>query len=57
MAGDIFIMATAILIGLDIYINSAQCDQSQPFNIIKRYWQEPDIPHRNDHPFLLIGHS
>ena len=56
MAGGIFIMATAILIGLDIYINSVQCNQSQPVNIIKRYWQEPDIPNRNDHPFLLIGH-
>ena len=56
MAGDIFIMATAVLTGLDFHINSAQCNQSQPVNIIKRYWQEADIPDRNDHPFLLIGH-
>ena len=56
MAGDIFIMSTAVLVGLDIHINSAECNQSQPVNIIKRYWQEADIPDRNDHPFLLIGH-
>ena len=56
MTGGICIMASAILIGLDIYIDSVQCNQSQPVNIIKRYWQEPDIPNRNDHPFLLIGH-
>ena len=43
-------------LGLDIHMNSVQCNQSQPVNIIKRYWQEPDIPDRNDHPFLLIGH-
>ena len=57
MADDIFIMATAVLIGLDIHINSAHCNPTNPATVIKRYWQEPDEPEEDDLPFLIIGHS
>ena len=58
MAGEIFITATTVHLGLDIHINSAQCNQtmqSQPVKIIKRisgnlstYFEVSDVS------FLLI---
>ena len=58
-AEDIFCVATANFIGLDIHISSGTCNRQKPVNILHSYWQEPNndlnMHHRNQ-PYLLIGH-
>ena len=57
-----FCVATANYIGLDIHINSATCTRNKPVNILRSYWQEPDVQRvitnfqHADMPYLLIGH-
>ena len=59
-ADEIFIMATAVFIGIDIHVNSQRCNCIHPVNIISKFalWGE-DIEDNytiSDRPYLLIGH-
>ena len=62
-ADELFIMATAVLIGVDIHINSATCTLVQPVNVIKNSWEDDGTSisaydnSNASNPYLIIGYD
>ena len=63
-ADELFIMATAVLIGVNIHINSATCTPVQPVNIIKNSWEDDGSSTTGNNgitaasnPYLIIGYD
>ena len=51
-ATELFIKATAVIVGVDIHITSEHCNRESPFNIITSSWNDT---YSSSSPPLLIG--
>ena len=61
-ADELFIMATAVFIGIDIHINSATCSAAKPFNVIRSSWVDDSSNVENrltagKSSYLIIGYD
>ena len=57
-ATELFIKATAVLLDIDIFVTSENCNENQPFNRISRFWNndDPNIHQEyQSNKYLLLG--